>query len=77
MQYSGSRPHYDQEKSAAEIFFDAEDDFRDNEVNSSARDVDECEYGEERPRETPRIHKEQMRHSQVVASAIKRRMAQS
>ena len=54
-----------------------EDDFYDHEVNGSARDVDECEGGEERPRETPRIHKGQMRHSQVVASAIRRRLAQS
>lgn len=57
------------------MFFDAEDDFHDD--DGSARDVDECEGEEARPRETPRIQKEQMRHSQVVASAIKRRMAQS
>ena len=75
MQNTGSQDHHLQEERAAEVYFDAEDDFHDD--DGSARDVDECEGEEERPRETPRIHKEQMRHSQVVASAIKRRMAQS
>ena len=56
------------------MIFEAEDDFNDD---VSGRDVDECEGEEERPRETPRIHKEQMRHSQVVGLAIKKRMAQS
>jgi hypothetical protein len=43
LQNSGSHDHHLQEGRAAEVFFDAEDDFHDDEVNGSARDVDECE----------------------------------
>ena len=77
MQHSGGS---DDQQEADKVFFEAEEEEEDEEDfhdDGSARDVDECEgRGEQRPREKSRMLKGlQMRHSQVVASAIKRRTA--